>query len=84
VGTDEPGDYSSAAGLGVFRSDDAGESWIRITSDPALRCASAAAIWPAVRVDPSNPDVVYTAGIVNMKVQRWRQDLAVTARRTGR
>ena len=33
VGTSEPGDYSSSAGLGVFRSDDGGESWTRITTD---------------------------------------------------
>ena len=67
VGTDEPGDYSSAAGLGVFRSDDAGESWIRITSDPRPALRIGGGDLPAVRVDPSNPDVVYTAGIVTMK-----------------
>jgi photosystem II stability/assembly factor-like uncharacterized protein len=67
VGTTEAGDYSSAAGLGVFRSDDGGESWTRITTDPrpALRIGGGDLAVP--RVDPSNPDVVYVASIVTMK-----------------
>jgi len=66
VGTSEPGEYSSAAGLGVFRSDDAGESWTRITTDarPALRIGGGDL--PVVRVDPTNPDKVYSASIVTM------------------
>ncbi|HEY0767390.1 MAG TPA: hypothetical protein VGD47_05505 [Steroidobacteraceae bacterium] len=67
VGTSEPGDYSSAAGLGVFRSDDAGESWVRITSDPRPALRIGGGDLPVVRVDPSNPDVVYSASIVTMK-----------------
>jgi photosystem II stability/assembly factor-like uncharacterized protein len=67
AGTTEPGDYSSAAGLGVFRSDDAGATWTRITSDarPALRIGGGDL--PIVRVDPSNPEVLYSTGIVTMK-----------------
>ncbi|MGH8140332.1 MAG: VPS10 domain-containing protein [Steroidobacteraceae bacterium] len=67
VGTNEPGEYSSAAGLGVFRSDDAGESWTRITSDPRPALRIGGGDLPVVRVDPSNSDVVYSAGIVAMK-----------------
>jgi photosystem II stability/assembly factor-like uncharacterized protein len=67
VGTNEPGDYSSAAGLGVFRSDDAGESWTRITTDPRPALRIGGGDLPVVRVDPSNPDVVYSTGIVTMK-----------------
>ncbi|HXO15708.1 MAG TPA: hypothetical protein VN835_05150, partial [Steroidobacteraceae bacterium] len=67
VGTDEPGDYSSAAGLGVFRSDDGGESWVRITSDPRPALRIGGGDLPVVRVDPSNSEVVYSAGIVTMK-----------------
>ena len=33
LATTEPGDYESGAGLGVFRSDDFGESWTRATRD---------------------------------------------------
>jgi photosystem II stability/assembly factor-like uncharacterized protein len=67
VGTTEPGDYSSAAGLGVFRSDDGGENWIRITSDPRPALRIGGGDLPVVRVDPRNADVVYSASIVTMK-----------------
>jgi photosystem II stability/assembly factor-like uncharacterized protein len=67
VGTTEPGDYSSAAGLGLFRSDDAGESWRRITSDPRPALRIGGGDLPIVRVDPSNPDVVYATGLVTTK-----------------
>jgi photosystem II stability/assembly factor-like uncharacterized protein len=67
VGTTEPGDYSSAAGLGLFRSDDAGESWTRITTDPRPALRIGGGDLPVLRADPSNPDVVYSTGIVTMK-----------------
>jgi photosystem II stability/assembly factor-like uncharacterized protein len=67
VGTNEPGAYSSSAGLGVFRSDDAGESWSRITSDPRPALRIGGGDLPILRADPSNPDVVYSAGLVTMK-----------------
>ncbi|MFL6604765.1 MAG: WD40/YVTN/BNR-like repeat-containing protein [Steroidobacteraceae bacterium] len=67
VGTNEPGAYSSAAGLGVFRSDDGGESWTRITSDPRPALRIGGGDLPIIRVDPSNPDVVYSTGLVTMK-----------------
>src|SRR5262249_31981445 len=34
VSTTEKGDYASDKGLGLFRSDDAGETWYRATTDP--------------------------------------------------
>jgi photosystem II stability/assembly factor-like uncharacterized protein len=67
IATTEPGQYSSAAGLGVFRSDDGGESWTRITTDPRPALRIGGGDLAVVRVDPTNPDVVYTAGIVTMK-----------------
>lgn len=67
VGTNEPGTYSSAAGLGVFRSDDAGENWTRITSDPRPALRIGGGDLPVLRADPSNPEVVYSAGLVTMK-----------------
>jgi photosystem II stability/assembly factor-like uncharacterized protein len=53
--------------LGVYRSDDAGETWQRITTDtrPALRIGGGDL--PVPKVDPKNPDVVYSASIVTMK-----------------
>ena len=67
VGTPEPGEYSSAAGLGVFRSDDGGESWTRITSDPRPALRIGGGDLPVLRADPKNADIVYSTGIVTMK-----------------
>jgi photosystem II stability/assembly factor-like uncharacterized protein len=65
--TTEPGDYSSAAGLGVYRSDDGGEHWARSTSDPRPALRIGGGDLTIVRVDPTNPDIVYTTGIVTTK-----------------
>jgi photosystem II stability/assembly factor-like uncharacterized protein len=53
--------------VGVYRSDDQGENWQRITTDtrPALRIGGGDL--PVPKVDPKNPDVVYSASIVTMK-----------------
>ena len=67
VATSEPSEYSSAAGLGVFRSDDSGESWTRITTDPRPALRIGGGDLAVLRVDPTNPDVVYSASIVTMK-----------------
>jgi len=52
---------------GVFRSEDGGESWTRITSDPRPALRIGGGDLPIIRVDPSNPDVVYSTGLVTMK-----------------
>ena len=62
--------YSSLAtteGTAIYRSDDAGEHWRQITTDkrPATRIGGGDLAVP--RVDPKNPDVVYTTSIVT-----WR------------
>jgi photosystem II stability/assembly factor-like uncharacterized protein len=49
----------------LYRSDDAGESWTRICDDP--RVVERADDFAEVKVDPVNPDVVYTASVVT-----WR------------
>ena len=49
----------------LYRSDDAGESWARICDDS--RVAERADDFAEVKVDPVNPDVVYTASVVT-----WR------------
>ncbi len=67
VATTEPGDYSSSAGLGVYRSDDAGESWVRITTDPRPALRIGGGDLPIIKVDPTNADVLYSATIVTMK-----------------
>jgi photosystem II stability/assembly factor-like uncharacterized protein len=67
LGTTKTGDYSSASGLGFYRSDDGGESWHIATADgrPAYRIGGGDL--PIPKVDPKNPDVVYSASIVTMR-----------------
>jgi photosystem II stability/assembly factor-like uncharacterized protein len=64
VGTTEKGDYASAAGLGVYRSDDAGENWYKATNDPRPAMRIGGGDLPILRVDPGNPDNVYSASLV--------------------
>jgi len=53
--------------VNIYRSDDAGDNWRRITTDarPANRIGGGDL--PVPRVDPKNPDIVYSASIVT-----WR------------
>ena len=56
---------NSVKGDGLFRSDDAGESWYRATTD--TRVATRESDFAEVKVDPANPDIVYTASVVTWK-----------------
>jgi len=49
----------------LYRSDDAGASWRQITDDP--RAASRPSDFAEVKVDPTNPDIVYTGSILVWK-----------------
>jgi len=50
---------------GLYRSDDAGETFARITDD--ARVVSRGSDFAEVKVDPKNPDIVYTGSIVAWK-----------------
>ena len=67
VATTKPTTYASDEGVGFFRSDDGGETWVRITTDarPAMKIGGGDL--PVVRVDPKNADVVYSASIVTVR-----------------
>ena len=60
VATNEPS-------VGIYSSDDAGENWTRITTDPRPALRIGGGDLPVPRVDPKNPDVVYSASIVTMR-----------------
>jgi photosystem II stability/assembly factor-like uncharacterized protein len=67
VGTTDRGEYGSAAGLGLYRSDDAGENWHVATTDPRPAMRIGGGDLPIPRVDPRNPDVVYSVSIVTVR-----------------
>ena len=50
---------------GIYRSDDAGESWKRIQTDE--RYWGRGDDFAEIKVDPKNPDIVYSANIVTWK-----------------
>lgn len=67
VSTKEEGGYASAKGLGVYRSDDGGLGWIKITDDPRPAMKIGGGDLPVPVVDPQNPNVVFSTSIVTCK-----------------
>jgi photosystem II stability/assembly factor-like uncharacterized protein len=57
----------ASGGLAVYRSDDAGENWSRITDDPRPAGRIGGGDLAVPRVDSKNADVVYCASTVTMK-----------------
>ncbi len=53
--------------VGIYRSDDAGENWQRITTDPRPAGRIGGGDLPMPKVDPKNPDIVYSTSTVTMK-----------------
>ena len=53
--------------LGVYRSDDAGENWSQITTDPRSSGRIGGGDLPVPKVDPKNPDLLYVASTVTMR-----------------
>ena len=67
LSTTTPAAYASDKGLGFFRSDDGGENWTRITDDPRPAMKIGGGDLPMARVDPKNPDIVYSASLVTVR-----------------
>jgi photosystem II stability/assembly factor-like uncharacterized protein len=59
--------YESDKGLGFYRSDDSGESWYRVTTDPRPAMRIGGGDLPVPAVDPKDPDVVYSTSIVTVR-----------------
>jgi photosystem II stability/assembly factor-like uncharacterized protein len=58
---------SLGSDLGVYRSDDAGENWQQITTDPRPSGRIGGGDLAIPRVNPKNPDIVIVASTVTMK-----------------
>jgi photosystem II stability/assembly factor-like uncharacterized protein len=62
--TQQDGRYGSGSGLGFYRSDDAGASWNKTTDDPRPSMKIGGGDLSVPRVDPKNPDLVYSTSTV--------------------
>ncbi|MGA8111925.1 MAG: glycoside hydrolase [Acidobacteriaceae bacterium] len=60
------GGYTAPRGLYVYRSDDAGESWVKITDDPRPEMKIGGGDLSIPVVDPKDPDTVYVTSIVTV------------------
>jgi photosystem II stability/assembly factor-like uncharacterized protein len=67
IATTHPGGYESGDGLGFMRSDNGGESWYRTTDDARPVMLIGGGDLPMPKVDPQNPDVVYSTSIVTVR-----------------
>lgn len=61
------GETGTASEVGVYRSDDAGETWRKITNDPRPAGRIGGGDLPVPRVNPKNADMVYVTSTVTMK-----------------
>jgi photosystem II stability/assembly factor-like uncharacterized protein len=58
---------SASGALGVYRSDDGGENWVKITDDPRPSGRIGGGDLSIPKVDPKNADIVYCASTVTMR-----------------
>ena len=61
------GETGMGSEVGIYRSDDGGENWQRITTDTRPAGRIGGGDLPMPRVDPKNPDIVYSTSTVTMK-----------------
>ncbi len=60
-------------GRAVFRSDDGGETWTRLSDNPELR--QRAWYYMHIFADPGNAETVWVLNLSMLEVDRWREHL---------
>ncbi|HZR29413.1 MAG TPA: YCF48-related protein, partial [Terriglobales bacterium] len=65
--TTQKSEYASGKGLGFYRSDDGGETWHNATDDERPEMKIGGGDLPMIKVDPKNPDIVYSTSIVTVR-----------------
>ncbi len=63
IGTTEPNDYGTGKGMGIYRSNDGGENWEKISDDGRPEARIGGGDVPELMVDPKNPEIVYSTSI---------------------
>lgn len=64
MGTSESNEYGTGSGMGIYRSDDTGENWKKISEDGRPEARIGGGDVPEIMVDAKNPEKVYSASIV--------------------
>ncbi|MGC1615659.1 MAG: hypothetical protein WA736_13315 [Candidatus Acidiferrum sp.] len=61
------GETGMGSEVGIYRSDDSGENWQHVTTDPRPAGRIGGGDLPMPKVDPKNPDIIYCTSTVTMK-----------------
>ena len=68
VGTTESNEYGTGKGMGIYRSDDSGETWYKVSEgDGRPEARIGGGDTPVLMVDPTNAEIVYSTSIVAWK-----------------
>ncbi len=64
LGTTETNEYGTGEGMGLYRSDDGGESWHEVTDDGRPEARIGGGDVPEIMVDPKDAETLYSTSIV--------------------
>jgi photosystem II stability/assembly factor-like uncharacterized protein len=63
----EQNEYGTGSGMGMYRSEDKGETWQKISDDGRPEARIGGGDLPEIAVDPQNAETIYSASIVLWK-----------------